>query len=175
MPSLALFGPGLVVFTVHYLMLRGFYALEQTRLVFLIQCGVAATNVLVAVVLVNRTDEAGTAPALVVAYTASYAVGALASYAVLRRRVGGFGGSAPLAFLARLLVAVALSTGAAALVRLVLPDLPGEPRLVPALVHTVAIGGVAVVAFLAAARLLRLAEITTMLDLVLRRRPTRSD
>ena len=29
-PSLALFGAGLVVFTVHYLMLRGFYALEQT-------------------------------------------------------------------------------------------------------------------------------------------------
>ena len=41
-------------FTVHYLMLRGFYALERTRTVFYIQCAVAATNVLVAVVLVER-------------------------------------------------------------------------------------------------------------------------
>ena len=38
-PTLALFGVGLVLFTAHYLMLRGFYALEQTRRVFFIQCG----------------------------------------------------------------------------------------------------------------------------------------
>ena len=37
-PTLALFGIGLVFFTVHYLMLRGFYALERTRTVFFIQC-----------------------------------------------------------------------------------------------------------------------------------------
>ena len=37
-PTLALFGIGLVFFTVHYFMLRGFYALEQTRTVFFIQC-----------------------------------------------------------------------------------------------------------------------------------------
>ncbi len=44
-PTLALFGIGLVFFTVHYLMLRGFYALERTRTVFLIQCVIAAVNV----------------------------------------------------------------------------------------------------------------------------------
>ncbi len=33
-PTLALFGIGLVLFTAHYLVLRGFYALEQTRRVF---------------------------------------------------------------------------------------------------------------------------------------------
>ncbi len=52
-PSLAVFGPGLVFFTVHYLVLRGFYALEQTRVVFLVQCVVAATNIALAVVLVG--------------------------------------------------------------------------------------------------------------------------
>ncbi len=57
-PSLALFGTGLVFFTVHYLMLRGFYALERTRTVFWIQCVVAATNIVVAVVLVRMTDAA---------------------------------------------------------------------------------------------------------------------
>ena len=44
-PTLALFGAGLVFFTVHYLMLRGFYALEHNRTVFFIQCAVAATNI----------------------------------------------------------------------------------------------------------------------------------
>ena len=33
-PSLALFALGLVLFTAHYLVLRGFYALEQNRRVF---------------------------------------------------------------------------------------------------------------------------------------------
>ena len=33
--------PGLVFFTVHYLMLRGFYALERTRTVFWVQCVIA--------------------------------------------------------------------------------------------------------------------------------------
>ena len=36
--ALALFAPGLVFFTSHYLMLRGFYALERTRTVFWVQC-----------------------------------------------------------------------------------------------------------------------------------------
>ena len=48
-PTSSLFGAGLVFFTVHYLVLRGFYALEQTRTVFWIQCAVAATNIAVAV------------------------------------------------------------------------------------------------------------------------------
>ena len=67
--------PALVFFTVHYLMLRGFYALERTRTVFYPvrrrrhqhrgrrSCSSA------------RTDAEHTAPALVLAYTASYVVG----------------------------------------------------------------------------------------------------
>ena len=62
-PTLAVFGPALVFFTVHYMMLRGFYALEQTRLVFFIQCAISATNIAVAVWLVGRAtrrpDRAG--------------------------------------------------------------------------------------------------------------------
>ena len=62
-PTLAVFGPALVFFTVHYMMLRGFYALEQTRLVFFIQCAISATNIAVAVVAgrpgLARPDLAG--------------------------------------------------------------------------------------------------------------------
>ena len=62
-PSLALFGIGLVLFTAHYLMLRGFYALEQTRRVFLIQCGIAATNIVAALLLTHDAPASRDRPA----------------------------------------------------------------------------------------------------------------
>ena len=80
-PTLALFGPALVFFTVHYLMLRGFYALEQTRLVFYVQCVISATNIVVAFALVGQASPEQTAPALVVAWLVSYVVGSALSYA----------------------------------------------------------------------------------------------
>ena len=58
-PSLALFGLGLVLFTAHYLVLRGFYALEQTRRVFWIQCAIAATNIVAAILLTRGAPAVG--------------------------------------------------------------------------------------------------------------------
>src|SRR4029079_13218942 len=66
-PSLALFGVGMVLFTAHYLMLRGFYALEQSRRVFCIQCVIAVTNIVAALLLVRGASPAETAPRLVIA------------------------------------------------------------------------------------------------------------
>ena len=58
-PSLALFAPGLLFFSVHYLMLRGFYALERTRTVFWVQCVVAVTNIVLALALVQQASAEG--------------------------------------------------------------------------------------------------------------------
>ena len=89
-PTLALFGIGLVFFTVHYLMLRGFYALElHPHGVLHPVRGRRDQH--------RGRDRAGprwprprdTAPALVLAYTASYAVGSAVSFVVLRRLLGG--------------------------------------------------------------------------------------
>jgi putative peptidoglycan lipid II flippase len=176
-PSLALFGPGLVVFTVHYLMLRGFYALEQTRTVFLIQCAVAATNILAAVLLVAATDDRGTSPALVAAYACAYLVGSVVSAFVLRRALGGLGvtaGAGWPSYVGRLLVAALVSTALALGVRLLLPDLPDDPSTVRALSELALLSGVAVSSFLVMARLLRITEVTSVISTVLRRaRPTR--
>ncbi len=101
-PSLALFGMGLVLFTMHYLLLRGFYALEQNRLVFFIQCGIAVTNIVAAVALTHGAAVSQVAPRLVVSYACSYAVGAALSYALLSRRVGGLHGRVLVRFLVRL-------------------------------------------------------------------------
>ena len=120
-----LFGPGVVFFTVHYLMLRGFYALELNRLVFFVQCGIAATNVVVALLLVSRATPAQTSPALVLAYLASYVLGATVSYLILRARLGGLETAELVRFLVRLFLATIVSTAVAwALGRL----LPGRWR-----------------------------------------------
>ena len=168
-PSLALFGGGLVVFTVHYLMLRGYYALEQTRAVFVIQCAVSATNVVAAVVLVGATSDKWTSPALIGAYTSAYLVGAVISTLVLRRRLGGLGTDGWVGFVARLLGAVLVSTALALGLRLLLPDLPADPSVVEAFAHVVVLSGTAVLAFLLTARILRLDEVTSVLATVLRR------
>ena len=177
--SLSLFGVGVVFFTIHYLVLRGFYALERTRTVFFIQCAVAATNIVVAVALVRATDAEHTAPALVLAYTASYVVGSAVSYLVLRRSLakGGGGLATPttVRFLVRLLVATGIAGFASWGMATVLPG-HDDPSHLLALLRLVLVGGANVLVFLVLARLMRLTEVNEVIDTVTRRlrRPTTS-
>ncbi|WP_127479389.1 murein biosynthesis integral membrane protein MurJ [Nocardioides pantholopis] len=173
-PTLAAFGPGLLLFTVHYLVLRGFYALEQTRTVFFNQCWVAGTNIAVAVLLVRALDPVHTAPALVAAYTASYLVGAVLSVVVLRRRVGTLDGGRLVRFGLRLALVTIISTAVAGLALLGTRALLGtDPGWFGSVLGAAVVAGVDLVVFLLLARLLRLSEVTEVLDLVLRRLPTR--
>ena len=165
-PSLGLFGAGLVVFTVHYLMLRGFYALELNRLVFFVQCAIAATNVVFAVLLVSRATPAQTSPALVLAYLASYVLGATASYLLLRARLGGLETAELVRFLVRLLIAALVSTGAAWVLGRLLPGRGDDVSHVLAGVRLVLLTAIDVGIFVALAQLLRLSEVTTVLDTV---------
>ena len=171
-PSLSLFGIGLVFFTVHYLMLRGFYALEQTRTVFWIQCVIATTNVVAAVLLVREATSAQTSPALVVAYGAAYLVGATVSATVLARRLRTTGGEgrALARFAGRLLAVALLAAGVAYLVARLLGEALGpDPAVGWALLRAVAVTVVDVSAFLLLARAVRLQEVMSVLDLVRRR------
>ncbi|MDF1604443.1 murein biosynthesis integral membrane protein MurJ [Nocardioides sp. YIM 152315] len=170
-PSLALFGGGLLFFTVHYLVLRGFYALEQTRTVFWIQCAVAGTNIVAALVLVGLTDAAATAPALVLAYTASYAVGAVLSYSMLSRRLGGLHTRTLGRFLGRLAVAALLAAAAAAGTAYLLHDVIGVSRLWAAVVGVGATAAVGGLVLIGTARAMRLEELTSIVDTITRRLP----
>ena len=173
-PTLALFGVGLVFFTVHYLMLRGFYALEQTRTVFLVQCVIAAVNIAAALLLVREATAEQTSPALVLAYAAAYLVGAGVSTVVLGRHLGGLDVRGTAGFVVRLLLVALPSTAGAWLATRLLAG-PGEdPALVVALLRAVAVAAVDVVLFLVLARLARLREVTDVLDTVTRRLPFRS-
>jgi putative peptidoglycan lipid II flippase len=172
-PSLALFGIGLVLFTAHYLMLRGFYALEQTRRVFWIQCGIAATNIVAAIALTHDATPAETAPRLVIAYACSYAVGATTSYVMLSRAVGGLAGRRLVRFLVRLLIAVGISAAVAWGLREGMSELaPGTGKLHAVLDLAVVGLGFAVI-YLGLARVLRITEVTDVMRLVTRRLNTR--
>ena len=170
--SLALFAPGLVLFTTHYLVLRGFYALEQTRTVFVVQCVIAATNIVLAVAVTAQLDPAGTAPGLVLAYAGAYLVGSVASYSVLRRVLGGLETPVLVRFLVRLLLAAGLATAIAWAAQYGVHQLwptvgstsggPGPTSGDAKVQAVVLLGGTALVdvlMFLALARVMRITEV----------------
>lgn len=175
-PSMVLFGLGIVAFTVHYLVLRGFYALERNRTVFFVQCAIAGTNIALATLLVSKVDPDHTAPMLVVAYTVAYTVGATISTVVLLRLLGSGEASAPrpvrawAGFVLRLLVAAAIVLGVGLFLDLVVTDtiaeLVSRPHwtwsVLEAAIVTAGAGG----AFLATAQLLRLDEVTSVVSTV---------
>jgi putative peptidoglycan lipid II flippase len=173
--ALALFAPGLVFFTAHYVMLRGFYSLERTRTVFWVQCLIAATNIGLAVLLTRHASPRETAPGLVLAYAGSYLVGAIGSYSVLRRLLGGLGTPVLLRFLVRLLVAAGLAAGVAWAVKQGLAQLWAPPTgsaatardgKAQAVVTLAATGLVDVAVFLLLARLMRITEVTSVLGVL---------
>jgi putative peptidoglycan lipid II flippase len=168
-PSMILFGPGIVFFTVHYLMLRGFYALELNRMVFFIQCAIAATNVVLAILLVREATAAQTSPALVIAYSSSYVLGSLVSYLLLRGRLGGLETPTLVRFVVRLLVAAGVSTLIAWAFGQVLPGDTDDVSHLVAAIRLVVLGGIDVGLFLVLARLLRITEVTTVIDMLVRR------
>jgi putative peptidoglycan lipid II flippase len=168
-PTLVLFGPGLIFFTVHYLLLRGFYAREENRNVFYIQCVVAATNIVAALALVHATSDKNTAPALAVAYALAYAVGSVISYSALSRRVGGLKTRTLMRFLVRLAIVVAVTVAIAFLVVEVVPGMSGSYGVLGSLAQCAVIGGVALVVLVPLARAMRITEVTDVVDTLTRR------
>ncbi|MGH8868709.1 MAG: murein biosynthesis integral membrane protein MurJ [Actinomycetes bacterium] len=94
--TLAAFGLGLVPFSVFHLLLRGFYAQENTRTPALINIWVNAANLGAAFALVAVLPVRQQVIGLAVAYGLSYVVGMVIACVVLRRRIGSLDGRAVL-------------------------------------------------------------------------------
>jgi len=168
-PSVSLFALGLFFFTSHYLVLRGFYALEQNRRVFGIQCVIAVVNIVAAVLLTRHIDPVDTAPRLVIAYAISYAVGAALSFRQLAVQTGGLGGRELVRFAVRIVVVVGIAAGLAWATRVGLDHAVDGTDKLSVLVRLGLVGGVGLGSYLVLARLFRLAEVTEVTQIVTRR------
>lgn len=103
--TLMAFAVGLIPFTVQFVCLRTYYALEDTRTPFLLQVLIAGMNALGAVLLVGyATSSDWYAPALGLAYSLAYAVGVFVSWQALRRRVPDLNGGGLVLHIVRLLI-----------------------------------------------------------------------
>jgi len=165
--TLVALATGLVPYTIQYVALRGFYALEDTRTPFLLQIAISGANVVLALVLVSLDPNPLTiAPRLGLAYAASYALGAWLTHRALRSRLPGLSGRDLLRHL--LLLVIATVPGALAAAAIMWGFAGQDSTLMVGLGFLLA-AGVAMLGFFFVAKRLGVAE-TTQLVAVLRRR-----
>jgi len=162
--TLVYFAPALLFFTVHYLMLRGFYSLEDTRTPFFIQCVIAVANITAALLYTDPTVDPDVAPQLALAYGTAYLVGASTSLLLLWRRLGDLQLRRLVRFAVRLALA-SVPTAAAAWVvvrGLTAAGLDAEDK-VGSLVILVSAGVLAISALVLFARLFRVEEVSSIM------------
>jgi putative peptidoglycan lipid II flippase len=159
---------GLVPFTVQYVCLRAFYALEDTRTTFFLQCLIAGINVVLGVAAVLLLDDpALVATGLAFAYSAAYLIGLPVSFSTLRRKLPDLDAEELVRHCVRLLLAVTPAAIAAWLISWAFTSQLGS-KLALALGLAVA-GVVAVGMFLVLARLMRIQEVSQIVTTLLRR------
>jgi putative peptidoglycan lipid II flippase len=165
--TLIAFAPGMIMFSLHYMVLRGFYSIEDTRTPFFIQCVIALVNSVLTITFATLAEPAFVAPALALAYGCAYFVGALLSMTVLSHRLGGLGGRRLLVFMGRTALA---AVPAATVAWLVLAGLEAvgldvssrlDSLVLLAVGAVVGVGG-----YVVSARLLRIDEVSRILSVI---------
>ncbi len=164
--TLMAFSVGLVPFTVQYVYLRGYYALEDTRTPFFIQIAISGSNVILALLFISLDSNPSTvAPRLAFAYAMSYLIGAVITHLMLKRRLPELSGVTLLRHLGALAVAIIPGAAVAA----------GIAWLMPASTTLRALGGFVggaltmLLLFLLVARQLRINEIAQVVAILMRR------
>jgi putative peptidoglycan lipid II flippase len=167
--ALMALGFGLVPFTIQYLFLRSFYALEANKTTFFLQVVIAGVNVVAAVVVVFWLQRPSlVATGLAAAYSLAYAVGVMVSYLALRRRLPELR-MRPLAGLSVRLLVAAAPAGAIGFWITFAFGLWSQTQ--PARALGLAVAGVAAVAFfLLISRWLHIREVADILSTLRRRR-----
>ncbi|GAA3876803.1 murein biosynthesis integral membrane protein MurJ [Tessaracoccus defluvii] len=160
------FAIGLIPFTVQFLCLRTYYALEDTRTPFLLQLVIAGLNTVGATVLVRLVaDPTWVAACLAVAYSLAYLIGVNVTWHALQRRLPGLDGGALLLHLLRLLLGSAAGGVAAYFLASWITDGLGASLWTNLL--TSAVGGLVVLgAFLGVGRLLKVRELADLRQLL---------
>ncbi|MFP5281989.1 MAG: murein biosynthesis integral membrane protein MurJ, partial [Actinomycetes bacterium] len=165
---------GLVPFTLQYICLRAYYALEDTRSTFFLQLLISATNVGLALLATRLLDRPTlVATGLGAALSGAYLVGVVVSFSRLKRRLPGLQATEVGKHALRLLVAAAPAGVLAFWICFAFSwwsDTQGARLLGLAVAGLIAVG-----VFLLGARLLDIGEVNEIVATVLRRsKPGRS-
>lgn len=86
--TVSAFAPAVLFSTMHYMMLRGFYSLENMRTPFYLQLVLASLNIALAFTVVPLVDDKYVAAALAVVFTVTYALGTVMATWLLSRIIG---------------------------------------------------------------------------------------
>jgi len=153
---LAAMALGLVGFSVYLFVLRGFYALKDTRTPFFVNLFENAVNIGLAFALVGRFGVQG----LALAYAGAYSIAAVVAVVLLRRRIGGMDGRRTVPALAKMAGAAAVMAVAVVVAR----ELVGSNAGVGAVARTVAGVVVGAAVYLGVLYALRLPELHELVD-----------
>ncbi|MGW1013896.1 murein biosynthesis integral membrane protein MurJ [Streptomyces termitum] len=160
------FGLGLIPYSVQYVVLRGFYAYEDTRTPFYNTVIVAAVNAAASALCYVVLPAQWAVVGMAASYGLAYAVGVGVAWRRLRNRLGGdLDGSQVLRTYARLCMASLPAAVLAGAVGFGLLKLLGESAL-GSLAAIVVGGAVLLGVFFVAARRMRIAELNTLVGMV---------
>ncbi|WP_329352412.1 murein biosynthesis integral membrane protein MurJ [Streptomyces sp. NBC_01261] len=156
------FGLGLIPFSAQYLLLRGFYAFEDTRTPFRMAVWIGAVNIGLATACHVLLPASWAVTGMAGAYALSYAIGLLVTALRLRRRTEGLlDGRRICRTYAKLTTAAVAAGGVGWLLSRVCDETLAAASWAPAL--SLAAGGTAMaLLFLLLARLLRIGELRSL-------------
>ena len=164
------FSLAMVTFTVHYLMLRGFYANEDNRTPFFIQVVIAMVNIGLAYKLAFSVEPDRVAMMLALSFGLAYLVGSILSASLLAFAVGNVFDWEMFVFFARLIVACALAAFVIMGFAHGLDTVGIEPaRAVGGAITTVVAGLAGAVTYVISARALGMDQLTYVVDTLRRR------
>ena len=163
--ALAAFAVGLVPFTVQFVCLRTYYAIENTKTPFLLQCVIAGVNAGAAVLFVWWVAEPTYyAAVLALAYSVAYFVGVLLSWRFLKRQVPALDGGALVLHITRLAIGAGFGGVAAFFAaRMITEVIPSKPGQALAILAGLAVIGLVYVGL---GKLLRVRELGNLTDLI---------
>ncbi|QNE19853.1 murein biosynthesis integral membrane protein MurJ [Kribbella qitaiheensis] len=168
---------GVVPFTVQYFQLRTFYAFEDTRTPFFMQCAIAATNIAAALigvrVLLDKEHLRYSGVMLGAAYSIAYLVAVLLSRRVLARRIPHVSGAGiGLPMLAMIIAAVAGAGVGRVVISLIDSVTTWNGPITSALLLAIA-AVVMLPVYVGVARVLRIHEVTDVVSMVTSKLPGR--
>ncbi|MEY9904331.1 putative peptidoglycan lipid II flippase [Catenulispora sp. MAP12-49] len=166
---LSAFGLGLIPFSAQFLMLRGFYAFEDTKSPFTINIWISAANVALSTAVFYALKGGGEERWAVVAmcsvYGIAYCLGLAITAQKLKRRLRGLDGKRIMQTYVRLIGASAVAAGATFIVALYVNRMVGQSWLGSAVSLAVG-GGMLATLFVLCARLMHVEEVEQLLGSV---------